>query len=164
MLFRSEPSLVRIEADEVTYSLHIILRFQLEKELVAGTLRPEDLPGAWNELSRSLLGVVPADDAEGVLQDIHWSMGAIGYFPTYALGNLYAAQFLHALRRDLPGLDGLLADGNLLPVTEWLRGRIHSPGASRTAAELVGEVTGSPLDPSYFIRYLSVKYGELYEL
>ena len=159
-----EPSPIRVEADEVTYSLHIVLRFLLEKDLVTGDLPPRDLPDAWNGLSRELLGLTPKTDAQGVLQDIHWSLGAIGYFPTYALGNLYAAQFYAALRRDLPDMDDRLSRRDMAPILEWLRIRIHLPGASRTAADLVRDATGAPLDPSFFIRYLSEKYGELYGL
>ncbi|OPZ55974.1 MAG: putative metalloprotease YpwA [Synergistetes bacterium ADurb.Bin520] len=159
-----EPSPIRVEADEVTYSLHIVLRFLLEKDLVTGDLPPRDLPDAWNGLSRELLGLTPKTDAQGVLQDIHWSLGAIGYFPTYALGNLYAAQFYAALRRDLPDMDDRLSRRDMAPILEWLRIHIHLPGASRTAADLVRDATGAPLDPSFFIRYLSEKYGELYGL
>lgn len=159
-----EGSLVRVEADEVTYSLHIVLRFLLEKDLVTGALTVKDLPEAWRAMSKDILGKVPEKDADGVLQDIHWSMGAIGYFPTYALGNLYGAQFHAALLRDIPDLEDRILAGDLAGVSEWLGRKIHSAGASRTAAELALEVTGSPLDSSWFVRYLADKYSEIYEL
>lgn len=161
---RVEPSLIRIEADEVTYSLHVILRFQLEVELMTGALEVKDLPEAWNATMEDLLGITPPSDAKGVLQDVHWSMGAIGYFPTYALGNLYGAQFLDKLLADLPDAYEKVAAGELAPVLQWLREKIHRHGAAKTPKELVTEVTGRELDPGYFVRYLEAKYGEIYGL
>ncbi len=161
---RVAPSLIRVEADEVTYSLHIIMRFELEQALISGDLSTGDLPGAWREKSRDLLGVVPDTDAQGVLQDVHWSMGAFGYFPTYALGNLYAAQFLNVMERDLPLFRESVAQGNTAPVLDWLRRNIHRYGRVRSAAELVQQITGGPLDPAPFVAYLEKKYGELYRL
>jgi carboxypeptidase Taq len=161
---RVRPSLIRVEADEVTYGLHIILRFLLEKELIAEKIAPKDLPEAWRNLSGELLGIVPENDAEGVLQDIHWSMGAFGYFPTYALGNLYGAQFYSALRRDVPNLDDRIAGGSYSDIALWLESRIHSHGAALTPKELCEKIGGGPLDPSFFIRYLEEKYGRIYEL
>ncbi|MFW6214309.1 MAG: carboxypeptidase M32 [Alkalispirochaetaceae bacterium] len=161
---RVEPSLIRIEADEVTYSLHVILRFQLEVELMRGELEVKDLPEAWNATMEKLLGVIPPTNALGVLQDVHWSMGAIGYFPTYALGNLYAAQFLHTLTGEIPEVWEQVEQGNLSSVLHWLREKIHRHGSAKSPAELIREVTGSALDPSHFVRYLQSKYGELYGL
>jgi carboxypeptidase Taq len=161
---RVEPSLIRIEADEVTYSLHVILRFQLEVKLMTGELEVEDLPEAWNASMEDLLGVTPPSDAKGVLQDVHWSMGAIGYFPTYALGNLYGAQILDTLLSQLPDAYEKVAAGDLRPVLNWLRENIHRHGAARTPKELITEVTGKELDPEYFVRYLGSKYGEIYGL
>jgi carboxypeptidase Taq len=161
---RVEPSLIRIEADELTYSLHIILRFLLEKDMVAGKLATADIPEAWREASRDLLGIIPQTDAQGPLQDIHWSMGAIGYFPTYALGNLYAAQFLGAMRRDIKDLDGQISRGNLAPARTWLERNIHRYGKCRTAEQLVKQTSGGQLDSSWFIRYLTDKYSEIYSL
>jgi carboxypeptidase Taq len=158
------PSLVRVEADEVTYNLHIILRFELEVLLVAGQLEVADLPGAWNERMRAFLGLTPPSDALGVLQDIHWSAGAIGYFPTYALGNLYAAQFMERLRADLPDLDGRLARGELAPVKAWLNEKIHRPGRRWLAPELCERVTGRPLSAEPALAYLEAKYSDLYAL
>jgi carboxypeptidase Taq len=159
-----EPSLIRVEADEVTYSLHIILRFELEQELINGDLAVADLPAAWNARMKEFLGVVPPTDALGVLQDVHWSFGAFGYFPTYALGNLYAAQFLDTMQRDLPAMRDDVAQGRTGAILEWLRTRIHRHGKARSAVQLVSEITGAELDPAHFLRYLNGKYGELYAL
>jgi carboxypeptidase Taq len=158
------PSLIRIEADEVTYSLHIILRFELEQALITGDLAVQDLPGAWNDGMERLLGIRPGTDAEGVLQDIHWAMGAVGYFPTYALGNLYAAQFYRAMERQLGDVEGRIARGDLASIREWLGEHIHRPGASQTASELVRKVAGEELDPDYFISYLDAKFDRLEEV
>ena len=158
------PSLIRVEADEVTYNLHIILRFELEVLLVAGELAVADLPGAWNERMRAYLGLTPPTDALGVLQDIHWSSGAIGYFPTYALGNLYATQFMERLRTDLPDLDERLARGELAPVKAWLNGKIHRAGRRWLAPELCERVTGRPLSPEPALAYLEAKYAAIYAL
>ena len=161
---RVEPSLIRVEADEVTYGLHVILRFELEQALITGDLTVDDLPGAWNEKSRHLLGVEPPDYAHGVLQDVHWSFGAFGYFPTYALGNLYAAQFLTVMERDMPTMWSAVAEGQIGEILTWLRRRIHRYGKVRSAGTLTQEITGQPLDPSYFIDYLNRKYGEIYRI
>lgn len=159
---RVQPSLIRVEADEVTYALHVILRFEIESELISGRMRAKDMPAAWNEKMRDLLGVEVPDNRSGCLQDIHWSMGAFGYFPSYALGNLYAAQFLDAMRRDIPDLDARIASGSLAELRSWLGEKVHKPGATFLPAELVQDVTGSPLDASHFTRYLGEKYGRIY--
>lgn len=159
-----EPSLIRIEADEVTYGLHIILRFDIETRLVSGDLSVEELPEAWNQRMSELLGMRPDSDANGVLQDIHWSMGSFGYFPTYALGNLYGAQFAAKMRSVIPDLDRAIASGNLGVVREWLRREIHVHGAGLTASELCKQVTGSELAPHYFLDYLKEKYAPIYDL
>lgn len=159
-----EPSFIRVEADEVTYSLHIILRFELEQRLIDGDLTVDDLPAAWNDTTREVLGIVPPSDAQGVLQDVHWSFGAFGYFPTYALGNLYAAQFLARMERDLPDLWTAVADGQTGDILEWLRTRIHRHGRVKSAGELVQEISGESLDPRFFLSYLNDKYGEIYRL
>lgn len=161
---RVEPSHIRVDADEVTYSLHIILRFNLELRLVNRELAVTDLPEAWREESRRLLGIVPQTDALGVLQDIHWSIGSIGYFPTYALGNLYGAQFTASMRRQLPDLDAQLEKGELSVVLDWLRQNVHRHGSSFTAEELVRSATGEELQADYFLRYLKDKYREIYKL
>jgi carboxypeptidase Taq len=159
-----EPSLIRIEADEVTYGLHIILRFRLERELLSGNLPVAELPAAWNNLSEELLGMRPQRDADGVLQDVHWSMGAVGYFPTYALGNLYGAQFYAALKKEEPGLEKSFGTGDFSTVRNWLSSRIYRFGSSRTAEELVTGITGEGLRAKYFADYLETKYTQLYDL
>ena len=161
---RVEPSHIRVEADEVTYSLHVILRFNLETRLVARQIAVKDLAEVWREESRKLLGIVPENDALGVLQDIHWSLGLIGYFPTYALGNLYGAQFSAKMRKDIPDLDHRLEAGELTVVLDWLRRNIHRHGNSLTAEELVRTVTGEDLRADYFVSYLKEKYRGIYNL
>ena len=158
------PSFIRVEADEVTYSLHIMLRFDLERQLVAGQLAVKDVPDAWNAGMQDLLGITPADDAQGCLQDIHWSMGILGYFPTYALGNLYAAQFYTAAQDALGDLSELIARGELAPLREWLRENIHRHGQRFRAHELVERVTGESLAPQPFLTYLRDKFRPLYGL
>jgi carboxypeptidase Taq len=161
---RVEPSLIRVEADEVTYGLHIILRFDLETRLVAGKLAVKDLRDAWADASQRLLGILPERDADGVLQDIHWSMGSIGYFPTYALGNLYAAQLRAALQGDLGPIDALIAGDRLGDVLGWMREKVHRHGRIYTASELCVRATGSPLDAGHFVAYLEEKFGAIYGL
>jgi carboxypeptidase Taq len=157
-----EASLIRTEADEVTYSLHIILRFELEGALISGDLSITDLPEAWNTGMKRLLGLEPASDARGCLQDIHWSFGAFGYFPSYALGNLYGAQWWAAMREQGLQPDQAVADGNFSSILDWLRLNVHKPGCMYRPAELVHKVTGRPLDPSLFVAYLNEKYAGVY--
>lgn len=157
------PSLIRVDADEVTYGLHIILRFELEAALCAGELAAADLPGAWRDGMRETVGVAPPDDRDGVLQDVHWSAGLVGYFPTYTLGNLYAAAFWAAIRRDLPDAEAAIARGELAPIREWLRREVHAPGRLELAGELCRRVTGEPLSIRPFVAYLEAKIGEVYE-
>lgn len=159
-----QPSLIRVEADEATYNLHIAIRAELEKSLIEDHLRVADLPAAWNEQYGRRLAIEPSNDQEGVLQDIHWSAGLFGYFPTYALGNLYAAQFYQQAEMDLGRLEHQFARGQFLPLKEWLRDRIHQWGQCYTAAELIQKVTGRPLDHQPLMRYLQKKYGPLYGL
>ena len=161
---RVERSLIRVEADEMTYDLHILLRFELEKALMEGELEVGDLPGVWNERMQSYLGIRPGSDAEGVLQDIHWSLGLIGYFPTYTLGNLYGAQFYRRACADLGDLPGQIRRGELSGLLGWVRENIHSRGSRLTASELVQEVTGEPLRVDYLMEYLEGKYRPLYGL
>jgi carboxypeptidase Taq len=158
------PSLIRVEADEVTYGLHIMLRFDLERRMLAGRLPVRDIPAAWNDGMQRMLGITPPDDARGCLQDIHWSLGIFGYFPTYQLGNLYAAQFGAAARRALPDLDAQLRRGELRPLREWLRENIHVHGRRYRAHELVVRVTGAPLSPRPYLEYLAAKFKPLYQL
>jgi len=159
-----EPSFIRVDADEVTYSLHIILRFELEKGLITGDIKVEELPQIWNHETRELFGILPENDAEGVLQDVHWSAGLIGYFPTYSLGNLYSAQFYSALNKALPEAEEHIKAGNFTEILSWYRNNIHSYGSSLTAEELCKKATGEPLNPKYFTEYLTAKYSEVYDL
>jgi len=156
------PTLIRVDADEVTYNLHIILRFEIEKRLFAGTLAVADLPAAWNDLARELLGLTPANDAEGVLQDVHWSGGMFGYFPSYCLGNMMAAQFWYKAQGGLPGLDDDFSRGDFSRLLGWLRRNIHEQGRRHDTQELVKVVTGEPLTPKHLLRYLRERYGALY--
>ena len=160
----SEPSLIRVEADEATYNLHILIRFELEQALIADSLQVADLPTAWNEKYQQYLGITPPDDALGVLQDIHWSAALIGYFPTYSLGNLYGSQFFEQADADLGGIDRLSGQGEFTPLLEWLRTNIHRVGQRFSAVELVERVTGKPLSHAPLMRHLRKKYGELYQL
>lgn len=157
-----EPSLIRIEADELTYNLHIMIRYELEKGLFNGTIAVADLPKAWNAKYEEYLGVVPANDGEGVLQDVHWSGGAFGYFPSYALGNMYAAQFTQTLRKELPAFDSLIAEGNLAPIKDWLTEKVYKHGKLLTPNEIIREVTGEDLNPDYLVQYLEEKYKAVY--
>jgi carboxypeptidase Taq len=159
-----EPSFIRVEADEVTYNLHIALRFEIEVELMEGRLKVADLPEAWNARMQDYLGVVPPDDAKGVLQDVHWSFGGIGYFPTYSLGNLYAAQFFQQAQKDIPDLLGQISTGQFGALKSWLNKNIHAHGKRLTAAELVEQVTGEPLTATHFSNYLQGKFAPLYDL
>ena len=155
-------SLIRVEADEVTYNLHILIRFELEQALLDGNLAAAELPEAWNEKYRQYLGIQPTTDAEGVLQDIHWSAGLIGYFPTYSLGNLYAAHWFAQAEADLGDLAAMLARGEFSPLRHWLREKIHSQGQRYSATDLLKRVTGKPLSHAPLIAHLRRKLGPLY--
>jgi carboxypeptidase Taq len=156
------PSLIRTESDETTYNLHILLRFELEKALLTGDLKPADLPAVWNQRMKEYLGVDVPDDARGCLQDIHWSGGAIGYFPTYTLGNLYAAQFFEQARKDLGDLDAQFSRGQFTPLLDWLRKNIHSQGKRYRAPELVGRITGKALSAEPLLAHLRRRASEVY--
>jgi carboxypeptidase Taq len=156
------PNLIRIESDETTYNLHIMLRFDLERALLSGELPVRDLPAAWNERIRADLGLEVPDDARGCLQDIHWSMGALGYFPTYTLGNLYAAQFWTALRQALPGLDDDLRRGEFGGLLAWLKENVHAHGRRYTAPELCERITGQRLRHEPLLQYLQAKLKPIY--
>jgi carboxypeptidase Taq len=156
------PSLIRVEADEVTYNLHILLRFELEQDLLSGKLPVNDLPATWNRRMQEYLGVTPPDDARGCLQDIHWAFGLVGYFPTYTLGNLYASQLFAAAKRDIADLDGKIGRGELLPLKQWLNDKVHRRGMLHRPAELLREVTGEAPRADFFTRYLQEKFGALY--
>lgn len=158
------PSFIRVEADECTYNLHVIVRFEIELALVEGKLKVADVPEAWNAKIKQYLGLDVPDDAHGCLQDIHWSHGSIGYFPTYALGNLYSAQILEPLERALPDLWAQVERGEFAPLLGWLRKNIHEVGRRNTAVELIENVTGQPPSADPFMRYLERKYLPLYGL
>lgn len=161
-LNRVEASLIRIEADEATYNLHILLRFELERELIDGGLQCLDLPAAWSDRYESYLGIRPGNDSEGVMQDVHWAAGLIGYFPTYTLGNLFAAQLMNAARDDLGDLPNMIRAGHFQPLLEWLRNRVHRHGRCQKPTQLVANATGSPLSSRPFIEYLTEKLTPLY--
>lgn len=157
-----EPSLIRVQADELTYHFHIMIRYELEKALISGDVAVKDLPAAWNDMYAQYLGVKVPDDAQGVLQDIHWSHGSIGYFPTYTLGSFYAAQFFNAATKAIDGLEDKIAQGQLLPLKSWLNENIHRFGKLYSADEISEKVTGETLNYSYFHQYLSEKLGKVY--
>ena len=156
------PSLIRVEADEATYNLHILIRFELERSLLADEIRVDDLPAAWNDKYRRYLGITPDSDANGVMQDIHWSAGLFGYFPTYSLGNLNAAQLFAQADSDLGGLDALFARGEFQPLRDWLRQKIHCHGQRYSASQLIERATGRPLSHRPLIEHLRSKLGPLY--
>jgi carboxypeptidase Taq len=159
---RVERSAIRVEADEVTYNLHVVLRTELELELIRGNLQARDLEAAWNQKTQELLGLEVRTPAQGVLQDIHWAWGEFGYFPTYALGNLYSASLWQALCRAVPTVDASIANGDLSPITAWLREKVHREGYRTDAETLITRVTGRGLTDEDFVSYLKVKYGALY--
>jgi carboxypeptidase Taq len=159
-----QPSLIRTEADEATYNLHVMLRFELEVALLEGSLAVADLPTTWNDKMQEYLGVTPPNDAKGVLQDVHWASGYVGYFPTYSLGNLMASQIWETMESEIPDITEQIEQGNLSQLVEWLRIHIHLDGPKYDAQELLERVTGRALDPEPYLRYLRSKFGELYGL
>ncbi|MEH7886434.1 carboxypeptidase M32 [Bacillus sp. JJ1609] len=159
-----QPSFIRVEADELTYNLHIMVRYEIEKALIAGEIEARDLPAIWNEKMNEYLGITPASNREGVLQDIHWSFGGFGYFPSYSLGNLYAAQILHKIQQDLPDFYGSIETGNFSVIQQWLKENIHQYGMLYTPNELIVKVTGEELNADYLVQYLEKKYSKVYKL
>ena len=159
-----EPSLIRVEADEATYNLHIMLRLEIEIALMEGSLEAKDAPEVWNEKFKEYLGIIPPDDAQGVLQDIHWSFGGFGYFPTYALGNLVSVQIWEKMEQDLPDIDDQIEQAKFDEILGWLRDNVHAHGAKFEPQELVQKVTGSKITPEPYIRYLQSKFGEIYDI
>jgi len=159
-----QPSLIRVEADEATYNLHIMLRLELEIALLEGSVTARDLPELWNQKMQEYLGVVPPDDARGVLQDIHWSTGDIGYFSTYALGNLVSVQLWEKVNGDIPDLVEQIRKGQFSALLGWLGEKVHRHGAKFEPQELVQKVTGSRIDPAPYLRYLTEKYSQIYGL
>lgn len=159
-----EPSFIRVEADECTYNLHIILRFEIEVALIEGSLSVSDIPEMWNAKMKQYLGIDVTDDAKGCLQDIHWSHGSVGYFPTYALGNLYAAQLFETIGDAIPDLWDRVGQGDFAPLLAWLRENVHQHGRRKTATEIVRDATGNEPTSQPYLDYLEKKYGALYRL
>ena len=168
MLYRAinhcKPDFIRVEADEVTYPLHVILRYEIEKGLFDGSMAVDDLPQIWNDLMQKYLGITPPNDTLGVLQDSHWSSGAFGYFPSYTLGAMYACQFCRTMLAEHPSMENEIAKGNFTLIKRWLNEKIHQQGKRYTPDELVRKITGEGLNPDHFVHYLKVKYGEIYRL
>ena len=159
-----EPSLIRVEADEATYNLHVMLRLELEIALMEGNLKVADLPGAWNERMDEYLGVVPPNDADGVLQDVHWSYGILGYFPTYSLGNLVSNQLWEKINQDIPKLPSQVQKGDFSELLIWLRENVHRHGSKFEPQDLVQRIVGSPINPEPYLKYLNEKFGAIYRL
>ena len=156
-----EASLVRVEADELTYPMHIMLRYDIERKMMAGEVNVDDLPELWNDLMEEYLGVRPDTDSDGVLQDVHWSGGMIGYFPTYALGSAYSAQIYYAMLKELD-LYEVIRKNEIEKVNEWLKEKIHKFGSSKTPKEILLEVTGEEFNAKYYVKYLKEKYSKIY--
>ncbi|MBY9014332.1 MAG: carboxypeptidase M32 [Candidatus Lokiarchaeota archaeon] len=159
-----QPSLIRVEADEVTYGMHIILRFELERDIIEGNVKVNELPEVWNSKMEDLLGITPPNNADGVLQDVHWSSGSFGYFPTYFLGNLYGAQFYKKALKERPALPEEYEEGNFSNLLTFLRENIHQYGKIYQAKDLIRRVTGEDLNPDYFIEYLETKFYPIYRV
>ena len=158
------PSLIRVEADEATYNLHTLLRFELECALLEGALDVGDVPDAWDAKMEEYLGITPPSDADGCLQDVHWSAGLIGYFPTYSIGNLLSAQLWHTIGQAIPDRDAQMAEGEFEPILDWLRTNVHDHGSKYLPRELVVKATGEPLTSRYYVDYLNTKYRAIYQL
>ena len=159
-----KPSFIRVEADEITYGLHIILRFEIEKELINNNLNASETPQIWNDKMEELLGIVPSNDAEGVLQDIHWSGGGFGYFPTYTLGNLYASQIYTSALKKYPNLSEDFKIGNYSNLLTYLRQNLHQYGRIYKPLDMLKKITGEDLNPDYFIYYLEKKFYPIYNV
>ncbi|MFG6118409.1 carboxypeptidase M32 [Thalassobacillus sp. B23F22_16] len=157
-----KPSYIRIEADELTYPLHIMVRYELEKALIAGDIKVKDLPELWNDKMEEYVGIRPRNDAEGVLQDVHWAGGSFGYFPSYALGYMYAAQFYNRMEQDID-FDKVIRAGDFTGIKEWLTKNIHQYGSMKKPLEILNEVTGEKLNPDYLVQYLTKKYSKIYQ-
>tara|TARA_B100000941_G_scaffold113241_2_gene79559 strand:+ start:1364 stop:2851 length:1488 start_codon:yes stop_codon:yes gene_type:complete len=159
-----KPDFIRVEADEITYNLHIMVRYEIEKMIFNDGLKVEDIPSTWNTMMEEWFGIIVPDDSMGCLQDIHWSMGAFGYFPTYTLGNLYAAQLLQTMASQLGDIDQIISSGDWSPMLDWMRTNIHDKGSVMSPAELIEAATGSAPSPEPFLRYVEEKYSKLYKL
>ena len=160
----SEASFIRVEADEVTYPMHVILRYEIEKGLFDDSIEINSLPELWNSKMKEYLGIEPPNDTLGVLQDTHWSGAAFGYFPSYTLGAIYASQFYQTLLKDEPQLEKIIESGNLAIIREWLKQKIHKKGRLLSVPDLVQEITGEALNPTIFLKYLKQKYKNIYRL
>ncbi len=160
---RVTPSLIRIEADELTYNLHIMVRFEVELDIIEGRVEIDELPDLWNAKVQEYLGITPANDAEGVLQDVHWSFGAFGYFPTYTLGNLYAAMLFRQAKTDVPDLSNHIREGALLPLKQWLNDQVHQWGRQYSSNDLIQRITGQRLTSQPFLEDLEEKFSKLYQ-
>ncbi|MCI8401228.1 MAG: carboxypeptidase M32 [Lachnospiraceae bacterium] len=163
MINKAEPGLIRTQADELTYCLHVMIRYEIEKELIDGDLGVKELPQVWNRKYEEYLGIRPQNDTEGVLQDVHWSQGSIGYFPSYALGNAFAAQICHAMEQEID-VEGALLKGEMSVITDWLREKVHRFGQMKTSRELLRDITGEDFNPRYYLDYLIRKYTKVYAL
>lgn len=159
-----QPSLIRTEADEISYHFHVFIRYELEKQLIEGALATRDIPAFWNEQYKNYLGVTVPDDKRGALQDVHWSHGSFGYFPTYSLGSVYAAQFFAKATEEIPNLAAEIEKGNTLPLLEWLRTKVHQKGRYFTSEELCNEITGEGLNVEHFLRLAKEKYADIYQI
>lgn len=159
-----KPTFIRVESDEVTYPMHIILRYEIEKGIFDGTYTVSDLPEVWNNKMEEYLGIRPATDVEGILQDVHWSGGAFGYFPSYTFGAMYASQFYNAMKQETPDLENWIREGKFQSIKQWLSQKIHVKGKLLSTEALLKEVTGEALSPTHFITYLKNKYHEIYRL
>ncbi len=159
-----KSSMIRIESDEATYNLHIILRYEIERDLIEGRLEVKDIPQVWNKKMEEYLGITPKDDAEGALQDVHWAAGLFGYFPTYTIGNLYSAQIYNQAKKEIPDLESKIEAGNLKPLRKWLGEKVHSIAWTETPDEIIQRVTKEALNPDYFTKYIENKFSEIYPL
>jgi len=158
-----EPELIRVEADELTYSLHIMVRYEIEKMIFAGEVSIDDLPKIWNQKMVEYLGIEPENDSEGLMQDVHWYCGLVGYFPSYAIGSAYASQIYNTMKKDFD-VDKALENQDIKKITDWLGEKIHKYGRLKDTAEIIKKVTGEELNPKYYIDYLKEKYSKIYEI
>ena len=156
-------SFIRTEADELTYCFHIILRYEIEKAIFRDHVKVEELPALWNQKMQELLGITPANDAEGILQDMHWSDGSFGYFPSYLLGSIYDGMYLEAIQKDLGDLDTVLENGRILDITHWLKEKIHRFGSMYNSKEVIERVCGKEISAQPLLRYFEEKYSKVYE-
>lgn len=159
-----QPSLIRVEADEVTYNLHVMIRYEIEKALINKEIKVSELPRVWNDKMKEYLGIVPPNNAKGVLQDVHWAGGSFGYFPSYTLGNIYSAQIYNTARKKIKDFDKLIEKGKLIKIKEWLSEKIYKHGKLLEPSEILKEVTGEEINPKYLVEYLENKYKEIYKL